>query len=89
MGEIRGRGLMAAVEFVASQSPLRAFEPQGKFAAAVTRGALDAGVITRALPAADTVSFSPPFVATRDELERMVIGVRSGLDAAVREMGAV
>jgi L-2,4-diaminobutyrate transaminase len=43
-------------------------------------------VITRALPAADTVSFSPPFVTTEDELERMVKGVRAGLDSAVAQL---
>ena len=86
VGEIRGRGLMAAVEFVESREPLRPFAQQGAFAGAVTRAALENGVITRALPAADTVSFSPPFVTTPDELERMVAGVRAGLDHAVEEL---
>ena len=86
VGEIRGRGLMAAVEFVESREPLRPFAQQGAFAGAVTRAALENGVITRALPAADTVSFSPPFVTTPDELERMVAGVRAGLDHAVGEL---
>ncbi|WP_251451197.1 aminotransferase [Microbacterium sp. Marseille-Q6648] len=86
VGEIRGRGLMAAVEFVESREPLRPFAAQGAFAGVVTRGALAEGVITRALPAADTVSFSPPFVTTPDELERMVAGVRRGLDRAVEEL---
>ena len=86
VGEIRGRGLMAAVEFVESREPLRPFAQQGAFAGAVTRAALENGVITRALPAADTVSFSPPFVTTPDELERMVAGVRAGLDDAVEEL---
>jgi L-2,4-diaminobutyrate transaminase len=86
VGEIRGRGLMAAVEFVESREPLRPFAQQGAFAGAVTRAALQKGVITRALPAADTVSFSPPFVTTPDELERMVAGVRAGLDHAAGEL---
>ncbi|MDN3496691.1 aminotransferase [Planococcus sp. APC 4015] len=86
VGEIRGQGLMAAVEFVESREPLRPFAAQGSFAGAVTRGALAEGVITRALPAADTVSFSPPFITTPDELARMVAGVRAGLDSAVAEL---
>ncbi len=85
VAEVRGKGLMAAVEFVESRDPLRAFDPQGGFAGAVTRAALEEGVITRALPAADTVSFSPPFVTTEDELERMVTGVRAALDYAVEQ----
>ena len=89
VAEVRGMGLMASVEFVESRDPLRPFAQQGSFASAVTRGALAAGVITRALPAADTVSFAPPFVTTEDELERMVAGVRAGLDRAVEEHAAV
>ncbi|MFS0732038.1 aminotransferase [Microbacterium sp. 1P10UB] len=84
VGEIRGKGLMAALEFVESREPLRPFAAQGAFATAVTLHSREAGVITRALPEADTVSFSPPFVTTRDELERMVAGVRAGLDRAVQ-----
>lgn len=76
---------MAAVEFVDSRQPLRPFTPQGSFATAVTRAALGQGVITRALPASDTVSFSPPFVVTPEELERMVAGVRAGFDQALAE----
>ncbi|WP_378144009.1 aminotransferase [Cnuibacter sp. UC19_7] len=86
VGEVRGRGLMAAVEFVESREPLRPFKAQGAFATAVTKASLAEGVITRALPAADTVSFSPPFVTTDDELERMVKGVRAALDVAVRDL---
>ena len=65
VGEVRGLGLMAAVEFVASKDPLRAFDPGLKVGARVTRACLERGVITRALPAADTISFAPPFVITR------------------------
>lgn len=85
VAEVRGMGLMAAVEFVESREPLRGFATQGAFAGAVTRAALEQGVITRALPAADTVSFSPPFVTTEDELARMVAGVRAALDVAVAQ----
>ena len=88
VAEVRGMGLMGAVEFAESREPLRPFAEQGVFAGAVTRAALEGGVITRALPAADTVSFSPPFVTTEDELERMVKGVRAALDRAVDERAA-
>jgi L-2,4-diaminobutyrate transaminase len=88
VAEVRGMGLMAAVEFVDSREPLRGFATQGAFATAVTRASLEQGVITRALPAADTVSFSPPFVTTEDELARMVAGVRAALDVAVAQQKA-
>lgn len=72
VGEIRGAGLLAAVELVASRSPLRRFDPVGSAAARVVRECLERGVITRALPEGDVCSFSPPFVITDDEIDEMV-----------------
>jgi L-2,4-diaminobutyrate transaminase len=81
VGEVRGTGLVAAVEFLAETTPPRGFEPVGSVAAQVVREALDRGMITRALPAADTISFSPPFVVTEPELDRIVEIAREAADA--------
>ncbi len=86
VAEIRGYGLLGAVEFTASTDPLTAFDPLGSVSAAVTKRARELGVITRALPASDTVSFSPPFVVTEDELDTMVATVRRALDDVADEM---
>lgn len=80
VAEIRGTGLIGAVEFAHSTDPLTPFESVGQFAAAVTRASLTHGVITRALPAADTIAFSPPFTTTEDEIVQMVQGTRAALD---------
>lgn len=85
VGEIRGMGLMAAVEFVAKRDPARRFDPSVQFAPRVVRAALERGVITRALPAADTISFSPPFVVTDDELAGMVDGARAAFGQVADE----
>ena len=45
------------------------FDPSLKVGARITRACLERGVITRALPAADTISFSPPFVISEDEID--------------------
>jgi len=84
VAEIRGRGLMAAVEFVEQRQPPKAFDPRRGIAAQIAKRALAHGVITRALPAADTVSFSPPFTTTEEEIVSMVSGVRSALDDVYR-----
>jgi len=89
VAEIRGRGLMAAVEFAASTDPVTAFDSTRQIAARVTKRSLAHGVITRALPAADTVSFSPPFTTTEAEIDAMVAGVRQGLADVAREDGEV
>jgi L-2,4-diaminobutyrate transaminase len=83
VGEVRGLGLVAAVEFA---KPPEKFEPVGAVAARVTHECLERGVITRALPAADTISFSPPFVVTEDEVDRMVTVAREAADAVAAEV---
>ena len=43
-------------------------------------------MITRALPAADTISFSPPFVITEDELDEMVGRRARAVDEVAAEL---
>ena len=87
VAEVRGYGLLAAVELAESLEPLRRFEPRAKVSGAMVARARELGVITRALPNADTVSFSPPFVVTEDELDQMVAVIRQSLDDVCRELG--
>lgn len=80
VAEIRGYGLLGAVEFAPSARPVTQFDPIGSFSAAVVARSRELGVITRALPSADTVSFSPPFVVTEEEIDRMAQSVRQAVD---------
>jgi L-2,4-diaminobutyrate transaminase len=89
VAEIRGQGLIAAVEFVRGTSPLVAFDPSVGFAAKVTKRSLAHGVITRALPAADTIAFSPPFTTSEEEIDAMVAGTRKALDDVVKDEGLI
>jgi L-2,4-diaminobutyrate transaminase len=86
VGEIRGRGLIASVEFLAGTDPCRLFEPLGSVAARVDQECLERGVITRALPDADTISFSPPFVITEAEIDEVVATVREAADVVAAEL---
>jgi L-2,4-diaminobutyrate transaminase len=86
VGEVRGTGLVAAVEFVAQRDPAVRFDPALRVGARVTRACLERGVITRALPAADTISFSPPFVISDDEIDTMVTVAREAVDAIADEL---
>ena len=47
----------------------------------VARECLERGVLTRALPEADTISFSPPFVITEAEVDQVVSVAREAADA--------
>ena len=87
VGEIRGQGLIGAVELVANRDKPEAFDPSLKIAPRVAKRSMELGVITRALPAADTVAFSPPFIVTDSELETMVKTVRKAVDEIGKEIG--
>jgi L-2,4-diaminobutyrate transaminase len=86
VGEIRGQSLIAAIEIVAGKNPAKAFDPALKIGPRIAKRALELGVITRALPASDSLSFSPPFTVTEDELERMVSTVRAAVDDIHKEL---
>ena len=70
----------------ATRIPPSAFDPALKVAARVTRRCLELGLITRALPAADTISFSPPFVITEDEVGELVRITRQAVDEVAAEL---
>jgi L-2,4-diaminobutyrate transaminase len=86
VGEVRGLGLIGAVEFVAEKTPLRAFDPALKVGPRIARRCLELGLITRALPAADTIAFSPPFVVSDAELDEMVSLARRAVDEIEAEL---
>jgi L-2,4-diaminobutyrate transaminase len=86
VGDIRGAGLVGAVEFVAEKQPATRFEPSLKIAARVVKAALARGLITRALPHADTIAFSPPFVISEDEITQMVSRAKDAVDAVMDDL---
>lgn len=86
VGEVRGHGLIAAVEFTAGTEPTELFDPIGKVAARVDAECLERGVITRALPDSDTISFSPPFVITASEIDEIVAVAREAADVVAAEL---
>jgi len=52
----------------------------------VTGRCLELGLITRALPAADTISFAPPLVITEDEIAELVRIARRAVDDVAAEL---
>jgi L-2,4-diaminobutyrate transaminase len=85
VAEVRGLGLIGAVEFGDGGAP---FDPALKVGARVNRRCLDLGLISRALPSADTIAFSPPFVVTEAELDEMVAIARRAVDEVAAELRA-
>ncbi|MGB8420753.1 aspartate aminotransferase family protein [Paraburkholderia sp.] len=72
VGEVRGVGLMAAVEFVVDPATKQRFDPAAKVGARVSKAARDRGLIARAMPHGDILGFAPPLTVTREEVDQIV-----------------
>jgi L-2,4-diaminobutyrate transaminase len=70
--EVRGVGLMLAVEFVADPATKRRLDPKLTVAARIARAAREKGLITRAMPQSEALGFAPPLILTRIEADEIV-----------------
>lgn len=72
VGEVRGIGLLGAIEFVADRQTKRRFNPQLKVGARISKAARDRGLIARAMPHGDILGFAPPLVVSEAEIDEIV-----------------
>ncbi|MGP3698131.1 aspartate aminotransferase family protein [Rhodobacter sp. NSM] len=78
VGEVRGTGLIAAVEMVADRKTKRSFEPLGKVGARAAALAAEEGLLCRAL--GDTLALCPPLIVTEADIARILQRMRRALD---------
>ena len=83
VGEIRGEGMICAVELVRDRDNRVFFDPADKIAPQIAASMASHGVIARAMPQGDIMGFAPPFCLTKQEadqiVETMVKAVKSTL----------
>ena len=72
VGEVRGEGLLCAVEFVEDEESRRAFDAGRKIGPQIAAALLEEGVIGRAMPQGDILGFAPPLCLAREEADRIV-----------------
>ena len=72
VGDIRGEGLLCAVEYVADKADATPLDPAAKVGAAISAAMLERGVIARTMPQGDITGFAPPFCITRAEVDTVV-----------------
>ncbi|MFT5218467.1 MAG: L-2,4-diaminobutyrate transaminase [Planctomycetota bacterium] len=72
VGEVRGVGMLCAVELVDNKDDRVMFDPAKKIGPAVAAAMLKRGVIARAMPQGDIVGFAPPLCLTREEADIIV-----------------
>ena len=80
VGEVRGDGLMAAVEFVADKDDRVFFDPSRKIGPQVAAALLERGVIGRAMPQGDILGFAPPLCLTPEEADQVVAATVGAID---------
>jgi 4-aminobutyrate--pyruvate transaminase len=80
VGEVRGVGMVAAMELVADKAAKKNFEPSAKVGPRLAKLGENEGVILRGL-ANDTIAFSPPLIMKADEVDEMVERTGRALDA--------
>ena len=87
VGEIRGEGMLAAVELVANKKTGQAFAGAG-IGGVTQQLCQNNGMITRAV-AGSSLAFCPPLISTKDHIDEIVnkfsISLDQALDYATRE----
>jgi L-2,4-diaminobutyrate transaminase len=73
VGEVRGDGLLAAVEFVADKGDRVFFDAADKIGPKIAAALAERGVIGRAMPQGDILGFAPPLCLTREEADIVVV----------------
>jgi L-2,4-diaminobutyrate transaminase len=80
VGEVRGEGLLCAVELVEDRDARRFFDPAKKVGPQTAAALLKRGVVARAMPQGDILGFAPPLCLTRQEADIIVMAARDAIE---------
>jgi adenosylmethionine-8-amino-7-oxononanoate aminotransferase len=95
VGDVRGRGLLVGVEFVADRRTRAPFDPALRVQSRIGRACLDRGLYLyqgggSAGPiGGDHVLIAPPFIVSAADVTVIAQTLREALDAVVADLGAV
>jgi 4-aminobutyrate--pyruvate transaminase len=82
IGEVRGVGLIAAIELVTDKTTKKALDPVGKLGMTVNGLMQKNGVITRAM--GDALAFCPPLIVSAAEIDLILEALGKSLDEAAK-----
>ncbi|MCW5692914.1 MAG: aspartate aminotransferase family protein [Pseudolabrys sp.] len=80
VGDVRGEGLLAAVEFVRDRNDRVFFDAKDKVGPRIVAALLQRGVIARAMPQGDIMGFAPPLCLTREEADIIVAAAKGAVE---------
>ena len=81
VGDVRGEGMLCAIELVEDKSDRKFFDPARKIGPEIATAMLKRDVIARAMPQGDIIGFAPPLCLCKAEADIIV----SATAAAVKE----
>jgi adenosylmethionine-8-amino-7-oxononanoate aminotransferase len=84
VGEVRGTGMIAAVELVADRARGTPFDPRLAVGRRLASILLDHGLISR--PLGDSLALSPPLIIVESEIDELVERFRRGLDDLAHDL---
>ncbi|TNJ39942.1 aspartate aminotransferase family protein [Phaeobacter sp. B1627] len=84
VGDVRGEGMLCAVEFVKDRDGRVFFDAADKIGPQISAKLLEQDkIIARAMPQGDILGFAPPFCLTREEADRVVAGTLRAVTAVL------
>ncbi len=85
VGEVRAKGLLAAIEIVEDKATRKLFEPQGRLGLTMRDLAIRNGIVMRAVR--DALVLAPPLVITEEQVDEIVEKARRTLDDTLAFLG--
>ena len=85
VGEVRGVGLLAAVELVRDKAQRRFFPDPGTIGTLCRNYCFDDGLVSRAIR--DTMVLAPPLVIRESEVEEVIAKLKSAIDRTAHDVG--
>ncbi|GGB95071.1 aspartate aminotransferase family protein [Marivita lacus] len=92
IGDVRGKGLLTAFEFVSDRSTMEPLDPALQAHSRLVELAYERGLIlysrrTRGGTSGDHFLVAPPLIITKDQITEMMVILRDALDAFALEIG--
>ena len=87
VGEVRGKGLLAAIELIPDKTERRFFPEIGKVGAHCRNYCFESGLVSRAIR--DTMVLSPPLTITQEEVDEIVTKLKTTIDRTGHDFGRI
>ncbi len=84
VGEVRGEGMLCAVEFVKDRDTRTFYDAADKIGPQIAAALLEqSNIIARAMPQGDILGFAPPFCLTKQEADEIVAATKRAVTSVL------